>query len=186
MMVCLVAVPFVFADSNCTSLPHNITIQIDAEPYISPVVNFMAYLPSAYKTQSVKCWSYVSSVEGNIQQVNPQKTEYSKTFFSFPKSQETREYFTAQNGVVSAYLTNKNLVSYTTFVLGVRCVSENTGDTIIGEKCITPMYNDLKAIPARGVWTVQNMDLIVILIVFGIFALIILFMFWDSIKRMLK
>jgi uncharacterized membrane protein (DUF485 family) len=124
------------------------------------------------------------SKDGQIQQTNPQKTEYSKTFFSRPKRQEDREYFIAQNGMVNVYFTQKNLVAYTTFVLGVKCVSETTGDLIIGEKCITPYYKELAGgVTARSVWAVENMDMLIVLTVVVIILLILLGMFWRNIRR---
>jgi hypothetical protein len=176
----LVMMGMAFAD-NCTNLSTQIEIQIDSEPYVNRQVDFLAVLPSGYATQSVKCWTYVKK-DGNIQQTNPQPLSYSQTFFSRSKPTETREYFTAQNGMVNAYFTQKNLVAYTQFILGVRCVSDTTGDLLLGEKCITPYYKDLKVVPARSVWAVENMDMLVVLA----FVVVILIIFAGAIWRKSK
>jgi hypothetical protein len=176
-IILLVLMLFVFSGVvsavNCSQLSQNISIDIDEQPYVNEKNDFLAVLPASYRTQSVKCWSYIVK-DGQYQQTNPQKTEYSKTFFSTAKATETREYFTAQNGVVNAYFTQKNLVAYTEFVLGVKCVSENTGAMIIGEKCITPYYKELKQVPARGVWAVENMSMLVVITFFVILFIILL------------
>lgn len=169
---------------NCSALVTDIQVDIDDEPYLDDKVDFLGVLPSAYRTQSVKCWSYIKR-DDQYQQINPQVKEYSQTFFSRAKETEDREYFTAQNGMVSAYFTDKNLVAYTEFVLGIRCVSENTGDMVEGEKCITPYYKDLKQVPARGVWAVENMEMLVIITIAVIFLLILAGYFYRKIKGVL-
>ena len=171
----------VAVDINCSSLVSDVIIEIDEQPYFNDVNSFLAVLPNEYKTHSVKCWSYVTR-DGQLQQVNPQKTSYSKTFFSLPHQVEDREYFTATNGVVNAYFTKKNLVSYTQFILGVKCVSEVNGDTIIGEKCVTPYYQDLRAVSARSVWGVQNMSMLVPIGVAGILLLMVIGVSWRYLK----
>lgn len=171
---------------DCDNLTTDIVISVDSEPYVNKVNDFLATLPVIYKTQIVKCWSYVSSVDGQVQQTNPQKEEYSETFFSLTKKEEPRDYFTAQNGIVNAYFTQKNLVSYTQFILGVRCVSETTGDVIMGEKCITPVYKELKGVTARTVWSVNNMDMLIIFFIFLLIALIFIGMYWRKFRKLVK
>lgn len=178
IILAMLIIPMVYGE--CDNLTTDITISIDSEPYLEKKINFLAVLPTEYKNHVIKCWSYVER-EGNIQQLNPQKQEYSRTFFSLAKRVEDREYFSSERGVVNAYFTNKNIVAYTNFTLVLSCVSENTGDTIIGEKCITPVYNDLKQVPARGVWFVQNSETLVVLGVFILVCLIVLVMFKDAI-----
>lgn len=167
---------------NCSTLDTTISIEIDDKPYIAKQNDFLAVLPVEYRTQSVRCWSYVTA-DNNLQQTNPQPVDYSKTFFSFAKKTESREYFTAQNGIVNAYFTQKNLVAYTEFVLGVKCVSETTGDIIIGEKCITPYYKEMKSVGTRAVWAVENMDMMVVLLFVIIFLIIFMGYYWRRIKR---
>lgn len=173
-------------DLNCSTLPSDIDIQMDSEPYLSSTMSFLAVLPDAYKTDSVRCWSYVRSMNGNYQQTNPQKQEYSKTFFSTAKKQESREYFTAQNGVVNAYFTNKNLVSYTEFVIGMRCVSTTSGDTIIVESCFTPYYDDMRRVSARSVWAVRNMDMLVFIVPCGLLVFLIVLWAVKKTRRSLR
>lgn len=182
LMTCMVvafALVSAFASAvNCTNLTTTVVIDIDPQPYVSTVTSFFATVPNPYHTTEFKCWSYIKA-DGEVIQTNPQKTEVSKSkLLLFSKRTEDREYFTSQDGVVNAYFTYDNLVSYTEFVLGVRCVS---GDiSLVGEKCITPQYKELKGIPARGVWTVENMDMIIAMV---FVLLIIIFLFFAIISR---
>ena len=171
----------VVSATNCTNLTTDIEISIDPAPYSSDTISFFATLPSIYSTTEFSCWSYIKA-DDEVIQVNPQKTEISKSkLLLFSKREESREYFTSQNGVVNAYFTYDNLVSYTTFVLGVRCVSG--GVSLIGEKCVTPTYKELKNVPARGVWAVDNMDMLVVLVFVIIILIIIAGAIWRSIFR---
>lgn len=180
-VILLLSIPFSFAvDEDCQNISSDILIQLDEEPYIVDKNAFLGILPDAYKTHSVKCWSYVEK-QDNLQQTNPQMQEYSETFFSLPKPIESREYFTAQNGVINAYFTQKNLVSYEQFTLGLRCVSEDNGDVIMGEKCITPLYQDMKGVVARSAWATENAEILFIMGLFILIAVIVAGMMWRKI-----
>jgi len=183
-LLALLFVNIAYAQTNCSSLDTTIEIDIDDRPYVADQTDFLAILPSSYRTHSMKCWSYVKA-DNNLQQTNPQPLGYSQTFFSRSKKTETREYFTAQNGIVNAYFTQKNLVAYTEFVLGVRCVSENTGELIIGEKCITPYYKEMKTVTARSVWAVENMHMLIFLAFIVIIIIIFVGYYYRKIKRVL-
>lgn len=157
---------------NCTNLTTVISIDIDPQPYVSDVTSFFAVLPSEYHTTEFNCYSYIKA-DDKLIQVNPQKTEVSKSkLLLFSKREESREFFTSQNGVVNAYFTYDNLVSYTTFVLGVKCVADSV--SLTGETCITPQYKELKNVPARSVWVVENMEMLIVITFVVIIAIIIL------------
>lgn len=179
-MMLLIIVSFVSA-VDCNNLTTDITIDIDPIPYASDVVSFFATLPSQYSTTEFNCWSYIKA-DDEIIQVNPQKTEVSKSkLLLFSKREESRESFTSQNGLVNAYFTYDNLVSYNEFVLGVRCVS--SGLSIIGEKCVTPTYKELKGVPTRGVWAVENMEILIVLIFVVFIVIIIAGAMWRKMSR---
>lgn len=171
---------------NCSSLVTNITIEIDDEPYINEMTDFLAVLPQEYSSHIVRCLSYVKSMEGNLIQVNPEMTEYSESKFTVPfteKRVESREYFLSESGVINGYITYKDLVSYTQFVLEVDCVSLTNGDTIIGQKCITPYYKELKSTGTRAYWALENADMLIILVIFGFIAIVFLGMFYRKIFK---
>ena len=168
---------------NCDNLTTDISLDIDNEPYINEINSFFGILPEAYRTTELKCWSYVYK-DNNIQQVNPQKTEYSGVKLPlFKHREETREYFTSENGVVNAYFTYKNLVAYTTFVLGVKCsLPDNT--ELIGEKCITPVYKEVKEPVVRGIWFVENAEMLFILFLVLLIVVMILSVLYRRTKRL--
>lgn len=173
-LILLLIVFEVFGTVNCSNLITDISIDIDDKPYINPKTSFFAELPLEYATQNMRCLSYVKSLEGNIIQINPEKKEYSEVKIPiFRKEEETREFFTALNGVVNAYITYLDLVSYTGFLLEIECVSD-TGVSIIGQKCITPYYKELKNVGTRAAWSLQNADMLIILII--ALAVIIVFL----------
>jgi hypothetical protein len=174
MMMALALIVSVTA-VNCSGLPDDITIEIDSQPYVSDMMSFFGLLPSSYHSQELQCWSYVR-VEGDGEyiQVNPTKVAYSDAKFPlFSKREENREYFTSKNGVVSAYITYDNLVAYTEFILGVRC-TDSDGDDIIGEKCVTPYYKELKGVTTRGLWATENADMLIILIIVALIVIVLL------------
>jgi hypothetical protein len=174
MMILLVSSVSVYS-LNCSTLNTSISIDIDSEPYVNPTTQFLAVLPEQYRSQSMKCLVYVKSVNNTIIQINPEKTEYSQVWIPlFSKPEETREFFSAQDGVVNAYITYRDLVAYTQFVLEVECISENTGDKVIGQKCITPLFKGLENVGTRAVWGVQNADMLVIISVVVIIVIIVL------------
>lgn len=163
---------------NCSNLITNITIDIDPEPYIYEKISFFATLPQQYRSHDVKCLTYVKSMDDEIYQINPEIIEYSESQIPFfRRKEETRDFFTAENGVINTYITYRDLVAYTQFVLEVDCVSENISTNIKGQKCITPYYEELKRVGTRGVWVVENMNMlfvlfIVLIIIIGFLGLI--------------
>lgn len=183
ILTSLLLIISVLGSENCSTLQTDIFIDIDDEPYIVEKNSFFAILPEAYRTTELSCISYVYR-DGNIQQTNPQKTEYSDVKIPiFRKKEETREFFTSQNGVINAYYTYHNLVAETTFVLGVRCSLPNNNE-LIGEKCITPKYQDLRMVPARGVWVTNNAEMVFILILVILVVVIFLGYLYRKTKRL--
>ena len=129
-------------------------------------------VPDINISNSTKCWSYVKK-DNKILQTNPQKKSYTQPLF-MGKEEETREYFQPVQGKVNAYYTQENLVSYTQFVLGINCVSDD-GTEVTGETCITPTYEELKHVKTRAVWFKDNTDMMVVLGIVGIILLAFIF-----------
>lgn len=172
------------ATINCSNLITDIEISIDDEPYINKKTSFFAILPSQYVTHSMKCLTYVKSFEDKIIQINPQTIKFSEVVVPiFRKQEESREFFSAEEGVVNVYITYRDLVAYTQFVLEIECISEDTGVSVIGQKCITPYYKELKNVGTRAVWSLQNADMLIILIIVIVIVIVFLGAFYRKIFK---
>ncbi len=179
-LILILFIQYVSAAGQCDNLTTNITIQIDDTPYLNNEIEFLGILPNTHATHNVSCWSIVSK-DGEIQQTNPQKTEFSKTFFSLPKKVEQRDQFSSENGIVNAYFTD-NLLSYEEFLLTLRCASNTNGDVLVGQTCVTPSYQDLRKVTARGAWAVNELEILLWVIVILILVILIILFIWRSFR----
>ena len=130
---------------------------MDCDYDINPLINIVGNkiywkCNIANSTNNYNCISYVKE-QGAIIQSNPQQKIYSVGLVALP--QETRQYFSADNGLVQPYFSTENLQSNKTYVFGVQC--SNPNGTMVTEKYVTPMYRDLDALASRSVWISQNL-----------------------------
>jgi hypothetical protein len=140
--------------------------------------SFFGVLSNQYRDEVFSCLSYIKISDDEIVQVNPQKKDYSEAKVPiFAKKEEDREFFTSQNGVVSAYFEYRELVAYTEFILGLECVSLTTDTRLIGEKCITPQYKEFTGTLTRSVWMTENAEMLFILLL--VIVMIVVFLGWT-------
>jgi len=141
----------------CDFLSDDMNCDFDINPLINLVGNKIYWKCSiANNPADYNCVSYVKQ-NGSIIQTSPQQ----KTFSSgiIPKEQESREYFTATNGLIQPYFTTENLKTNITYVFGVECSSPNGSMTT--EQYITPMYRNLDDVAYRTIWVKDNLGYII-------------------------
>jgi hypothetical protein len=154
----------------CDFLSDDMNCDFDINPLINIVGNKIYWkCLIGNNTETYNCISYVKQ-QGAIIQTSPQQTTYSSGIIS--KAEETREYFTAQNGLVQPYFTTENLKTNITYVFGVEC-SSPTG-TLRTEEYITPMYRNLDDVAYRTIWVKDNLGYLIGGIMFLIIAIAII------------
>lgn len=148
-------------DFNCT---------ISNKPLLTKKMDYLCLLPYNNLTE----WSCINSVRHGTYdylQVNPEKTEKGTTILSATAAIETREYFVTRNGILNAYITDKNLAADTPFLLTTTCRNGNV--TLYNEQVITPdlkpLYEGIDAL----VWVKENAAILVGIIILS-FALVFL------------
>lgn len=142
---------------NCSYLRQDMSCGYDSQPLIEIAGNRIFWYCSINETEeSHHCISYVKEA-GYTVQTNPQQKTFSSGIFA--KEQETREFFTAQNGLVNPYFTTDNLKHNTTYIFGVECSS--SGAKIVEEHYVTPMFENLDTFVYRGVWVRENVGYII-------------------------
>lgn len=140
----------------CSFLGDDLNCDYDINPLINIAGNKIYWKCNIENgTSSYNCISYVKE-QGAIIQSNPQQKIYSIGVVALP--QETRQYFSADNGLVQPYFTTENLQSNKTYIFGVQC--SNSNGSITAEKYVTPMYRDLDALASRSLWVSQNLGYI--------------------------
>jgi hypothetical protein len=138
---------------NCSFLGVDFTCGYDANPLIEIAGNrIFWYCQLTNTSQDYNCISYVKQA-GHTVQTNPQQKTFSTGLLS--REQESREFFTAENGLVNPYFTTDNLKHNMTYIFGVECTSDNGRYTT--EHYVTPLYENLDEIAYRGVWLRDNL-----------------------------
>ncbi len=145
-----------FADCDswveCSFLEDDLDCGYDTVPLIEVVGNrIFWYCSPTNSSIDYSCISYVKDGE-MVVQTNPQQKTFSSGIWG--REQETREFFTAQNGLVNPYFTTDNLKHNRTYIFGVECSYD--GGILTEEHYITPMYENLDVVAYRGVWVRNN------------------------------
>ncbi len=154
----------------CSYLTEDMECEYDINPLINIIGNKIYWKCLSELSENYNCVSYVKE-QGAIIQTNPQKTTYSTGLFT--RQEETREFFTADKGLVQPYFTTENLKPNQTYVFGVQCSFEN--GTLKSEHYITPMYKNMEGVAFTGVWLKDNIGYIIGAFIF-LFILIELIM----------
>jgi len=152
----------------CNFLGDDMACDFDVNPLIDLTQNRIYWKCTILNsTSNYDCISYVKQ-GGAIVQTNPQQKTYSSGLLS--REQETREFFTATNGLVNPYFTTENLNNNITYVFGVECTNNNSN--LKTEQYITPMYSNLDVVAYRSVWLKDNvgylMGAFIFLVLIGI------------------
>lgn len=156
----------------CDFLSDDMACDFDINPLINIVGNKIYWKCSIANTsQDYNCISYVKQ-NGAIIQTSPQQETYSSGLLS--KAEETREYFSATNGLVNPYFTTENLQTNLSYVFGVECSSPN--GTLRTEEYVTPMYRDLDELASRTIWLKDNVGYLIGGVMFLIVIIAILFL----------
>jgi len=152
---------YTFADCDtpisCSYLKSDMTCDYDINPLINIVgnkIDWKCTIPNS--SINYNCISYVKQGTDTIQ-TNPQQKTYSSGVV--PVQQETREFFTATNGLVNPYFTTENLKPDIQYIFGVEC--SYPGGTLKSEHYVTPLYRSLEDVAYRGVWLKDNIGFIV-------------------------
>jgi hypothetical protein len=154
-----------------------LTDELDCEYDVNPLINIIGdkiYWKCSMDNTSLdyNCVSYVKQ-QNSIIQTNPQQETYSSGIFA--RKQETREFFTADNGLVNPYFTTTNLKPNITYVFGVECSYE--GGNMKTEQYVTPLYKNLEGVAYTTLWLKDNIGymvggiILVILLIVGVFAI---------------
>lgn len=142
---------------SCSYLQDDLNCGYDENPLIELVGNRIFWYCSLEDTYiDANCISYVKE-DNFVIQTNPQQKTFSTGLFS--KEQETREFFTAENGLVNPYFTTDNLKTNRTYIFGVECSYE--GGKSVEEHYVTPLYQDLDVVADRTLWVKQNTGFII-------------------------
>lgn len=167
-----------FADCNqevsCTYLVNDMDCGYDINPLINLLNGKIPWKCSITNaSQDFSCISYVKQ-QGAIIQTNPQQKTYSSGVL--PQEQETKEYFTAQNGLLQPYFLTEGLKSNTTYLFGVECSSPS--GKLTTEHYIVPMYSNLDVIAERGIWVKDNLGYIIgaviaLIVIIGVVMLVV-------------
>jgi surface protein len=141
---------------NCTYLLDEMNCGYDVNPLINLVGSRINWRCTINQTGNYTCISYVKEQNATIQ-TNPQLSTFSSGAWAM--EQESREYFSAQAGLVQPYFLTEGLKSNKTYVFGVLCSSGN--GTLTTEHFVTPMYNSLDALASRTMWLKDNIGYII-------------------------
>jgi len=121
------------------------------------------------------CLSYVETINREVVQINPPYTQRvpGGLFQLIPKEIENREFFITQNGLANVYWTNNNLViDGRQYIFGVECSANN--QLLKSEQLAQTFYEPINAPITRFVWVKDNAVAVVLIIIFGILAVLIL------------
>lgn len=141
----------------CNFLGDDMSCDFDVNPLINVGGNKIYWKCSITNaTGDYNCVSYVKQA-GAIIQTSPQQETFSSGIFA--RQQETREFFTADNGLVNPYFTTENLYPNITYVFGVQCSYAN--GTLKTEQYITPSYRSLEGVAYTGVWLKDNIGYLI-------------------------
>lgn len=155
-----------------------LNIKCDSEPVLKKKMYCYATI-NLTNSSGFKCLSYVRQHD-KVMQTSPLYVE-SESLLDVLKSDawgfktDTREFFQDYNGIVNFYFTNKNVVAYTGYILGLIC---NSGtERLQSEMHITPLYEGSATIVARSVWL---KDEFIIYFVIGFMVMIVvgIIVFW--------
>jgi len=138
-------------DFNCTA---------DKEPYLTKKINVFCELPQSVSQLNWKCLTYVKKDLNStiLLQTNPEYKNKPTSILGIGEI-ETRTHFTNDGRIVNAYYTNKLLEAGNTFILGVKC---STNQTVLAwEQQIKPTYRNLNVVTGRFVWAKENMGFLV-------------------------
>ena len=170
---------YTFADCDtlisCSYLKSDMDCDFDVNPLINIVGNKI-YWKCTIPNSSIdyKCVSYVN-LDGSIIQTSPQQKTYSSGVV--PIQQETREFFTATNGLVNPYFTTENLKPNIQYIMGVEC--SYPGGTLKSEHYVTPLYRNLEDLAFRGVWFKDNIGFIIGGLIAFIIIVGVILVFWS-------
>lgn len=154
----------------CDFLSDDMDCDFDINPLINIVGNKIYWkCLISDPSNAYNCISYVKQ-GGAIIQTSPQQKTFSSGIIT--KEQETREYFTADNGLVQPYFTTENLKTNITYVFGVDCSSPN--GTLTTEEYITPMYRNLDDVAYRTIWVKDNLGYVIGAIMFLIILIAVI------------
>jgi hypothetical protein len=149
-----------FADCDqwidCAYLADEINCGYDVNPIIDFTQPKVQWRCTINSTASYSCVSYIKE-QGATIQTNPQLKTYSNGILSL--GQESREYFSATNGLVQPYFLSPELKSNKTYVFGLVCSSGN--GTLTTEHYVTPMYQNLEGVAYSGIWLKDNIGYLV-------------------------
>lgn len=140
---------FVEGSFNCQDLPN---FNVKEKEYC------IAYIPTNYSNESFKCISYIRWNQ-EILQTNPEYKERVDSLITIWNEEESREYFTDQNGIVNFYWTKKNLQPYYDYVLGLKCSSPQR--ILTSEKTLNIDYESMEFVFSRTGWLMGNWHYII-------------------------
>lgn len=140
---------------SCSYLRNDFNCPYDLNPWIDLAGNRISWYCSLPNGTDYHCISYVKQL-GQVIQTNPQQKTYSSGVM--PVEQETREFFTAQNGLVNPYFTTTNLKANVTYIFGVECSSPS--GSLVTEHYVMPIYRSLDEVASRTVWLKDNLGFV--------------------------
>jgi hypothetical protein len=153
----------------CYPYVEDMNLSCDAEPIIKGKMYCLARMPD---NNEYKCYSYVRQDE-NYLQTNPTYVDRSGWgVISWNNEVDTRDYFQSQNRLVNFFFTDKSIVAYTRYTLGLVC-SDGNSTILTSEMEINPVYDNHEEIVARGIWGIGNVQMIIVLVILALFLIMI-------------
>ena len=143
--------------TSCQYFNNEFECYISEEPYITDKMEYTCTLP----TGNYDCINTVSYGFDDILQVNPQKKEKSDGIITLKSDIESREYFTANKGLLNAYFTSKNLVADNDFIITTICSDDN--QILTSQQIISPTIKDLHNTNTWLIWGKRNIPYLFIL-----------------------
>lgn len=164
----------------CTHLDSDFDCTIPSAPFLdNDKISFLCYLP----TDNWSCYTYVKTLNEEMYlQTNP---DY---FFDDPPYLVLGTYnpvfdataFKTQNGLLRAYITNKNLNPKNKYIAGVVCAEQGTNAIMAHSRFIIPQYRDLSWFAYRGEWLKENMGVVVGVFLFSALILVLITTIWRA------
>lgn len=166
-------------NETCTYLLNQFNCDLSDDPYLKKKISYQCTLPAGYT------WSCVNKIlhaDGDLVQVNPQRTERVQGgLINLRTDLESRETFTASNGLLNAYYTNENLLTETIFIVTTTCTADN--NTIQNQALITPIYRDAGRVGNQAVWVKENLAYLVVAFLILVIIAMLLGSLWRNLRR---
>jgi len=142
---------------NCTFLINNFTCSYDPIPFLTDKMNVQCEMPDN------KTYCCVINIYKNweLLQSNPEYRDASDSIINLRSEEDTRTCFIPEQKLMNGYYRPKNLEEGETFIMEVKCTS-NQGSTIIAQYFVTPEYRNPTWLITVTVWAKQNVYLIIL------------------------